>query len=254
MGKMKLILFVFAFLFISLASADLYKLGNPINIEHSVRIDGAPTTSAVCNITVWNPENKRLINFSQMTPQTSSKTYNFTVNQNFTNSIGTYRYDITCLQAGLNQTDTFSYDITPSGKEYSTAQSITYFFLFLIAIFFFIFFTVGFMNIQWTNDPDDLGGDITKINYKKYLKPMFFIFSYGSLIIISYMAWDISAGVLFFQGIGKFFWFISRFLLSLAMPFFIIVMAISVFRFIQDKKLQNLMEQGFSFSEKGEKF
>ena len=106
---------ILAFLFsISLASAVTYQQWTDVQIRHPIRIDGAPSSAILANITIRNPDNL-VISTGRMTFNSSTLDYNYTLFGGKTGDLGTYNYDITATGSGINQTSSFSFDITPSG-------------------------------------------------------------------------------------------------------------------------------------------
>jgi len=102
------------FLSLSLVSAATYKQWTPIELRHPIRIDGAPSSSILANITIRNPDNL-VISSGEMTFNSSTLDYNYTLVSGRTGDIGTYNYDITASGNGLNKTESFSFEVTPSG-------------------------------------------------------------------------------------------------------------------------------------------
>ena len=129
------------------------KQGEAVDLRVPVRINGG-LGAASCNITVIDPNNTIIVNFLQMTDQTSYQ--NYTLNSSQTSTKGTYDYCVTCSDGTLNQTECFDFFVNPSGIEPSQQRtdSITrsVYFLFGIAIIMFLsfFFATQSVPVKWT--------------------------------------------------------------------------------------------------------
>ena len=145
---------IYNFLFLlGITSAETYQQGQEVNLRIPVRVNGG-LAAAVCNITVTSPNNTILVNFLEMTDQTSY--HNYTLSTAQTASKGTYSYCVTCFSGGLNQTGCSEFFINPSGIEptQQRTDSITrsVYFLFGIALILFLsfFFAKQSVPVKWT--------------------------------------------------------------------------------------------------------
>lgn len=248
-----LLLLAFALLIsMSLVEAKPYQQFTAIDIRHSVRINDAPTTSALCNITIINPVQDVMANFKPMTANANSQTYNFTLDGTNTTITGTYNYDITCIDipTGFNKTDSFTFEVNHSGKEYTVAQSITYLFLFILSIFFFGLTLYGAIKIPYSEGrmQDDNTGDIhiSSINYVKYFKLMCIVLCYCFLIMLSFLGWNIATGMLEFLTIGYIFQMIFWILLGFLLPLLFIIVIEVIRKLINDKRLREEIRERFT--------
>lgn len=254
MATSKLVLLIASLLFVFLApqisGAEFHEQSTPLNIKHSVRFQDAPTTSASCNITVFDPDQEILVNFRPMTPNSLSQTYNYTLPASNTSELGDYCYDVTCSLNGINQTDPFCIEVNVTGKDYTIAQSITYFFLFFLSMFFFGVCLYGALTIPKENEKvqnTETGEIVTwRINYKKYLKMLCIVLCYAFLIILSFLGWNISYGLLTFLTIGYLFKMSFYVLIALFIPTLIIIFVIGIQNMMEDKKLMKEWREGFN--------
>lgn len=230
---------------ISNVSAEFYKRNSPIDVRHSVRTNEATTSTALCNITIFNPNSQLLVNFQRMSFQSSSQTYNYTLPSSNTSVIGQYKYDITCADAGYNQTEQFTFDINPNGREYTTAESLTYIIMFFVSIFFFGLFTYYATIIKWENIRDS-EGILVQINYKKNLKLLFIGLAYITFMWISYMAYNISLGFLQLDGMADLFYLVFKFMIALAWPITIVFSLIFFITYVQDLQLNKKLQRGLT--------
>lgn len=91
-----------------------YKLHNNIDIKNPCYFNGTYCLStAVCNITVYDPDNLIIVNNRAMTYQTSY--FNYTLpTGNYT--IGLYKNDMVCTQSGISGAQTFYFEIITGGN------------------------------------------------------------------------------------------------------------------------------------------
>lgn len=242
MGKKVITLLLVFIIFISFVSAITYRANNKIDIRHSVRVNDAPTSSASCNITIYDPNSIVLVEYSPMSYSSSSQTYNYTLPSSNTSEFGEYNYDVTCLDGVFNKTDSFSFDISPNGKEYTISESITYIFVLLLTISLFILCFYSAMKIKSDNHRNDIG-EIIQVNWKKHLKLLLIVMCYIILLWINYITWNITFAYISLP-ISRFFWFVHRTLFSLLIPIGITYVIFALILFIHDLKLTKLVEKG----------
>lgn len=215
--------------------------GSSWDIIHAIRVAGAPTNTALCNITVADPDNNILVNFKPMTNTTQF--YNYTLPASNTSKLGLYNYDITCLQSGLNATNSFSFEVTPTGKTFSTAQSIIYIFALIFGLVLFLLVLYGAIAIPYNNNRNE-EGMVIKVNDLKYAKIFLWFMSYMILIFIAYLGWNISFGFLNFG--ANFFYFIFWVLISGLLPIIVMFSIVSIINLVNDKRLKDGISNGFN--------
>lgn len=239
-----LILFI-VLLLVSSVSGEiiLFRQGEPVRISHPIRIDGAPSSSIVANITVKQPVSNIITAVSNMTYNSNILEHEISLNSGNSSKIGVYEYCISGTNGTVSDTECFEYEVTITGVKPSTSQGIIYFFLGSLSIIFFGLTLFGAIKIKWKNPRNDRGV-ILGINDLKYLKLFLWFVSYLILIFIffsfrhvSFIAnWDVAGN--FFNGT---FWFLIVFLL----PIFILTVTSAFVSFFADKKILRLIERGF---------
>ena len=143
------------FIFFLPASSGLtFRQNSAADIKSEVRLNGAvPPASALCNISVYYPNNSILVDFRQMTNQGSY--FNYTINSSQTSLKGNYNYCVTCSSSGLNETDCSKFIINLGGIEPSQLRTDTstrniYIFLGLGLLAFLGFFLTGKLPVRLT--------------------------------------------------------------------------------------------------------
>jgi len=134
-----LIFLLFVVVIINFVSAtEVFRQNEEVNLIKSVRVNGGLSTDLLCNITVTNPNGLVIVEFSEMTNQTSFHNFTFPIN-NIT-ELGIYDYDIYCTDGNLNATNSYQFDVTPSGKRFETSDAIIFAIIivsmFLVSLFF----------------------------------------------------------------------------------------------------------------------
>lgn len=217
-----------------------------INLWRSVRNGDFPTT-AICSITVSNPNLNIIIPFRNMTYNPNAQIYNYTVSASNTTLLGTYLYDITCTNStlGLNKTISDSFNITPNGQEYTISQSFTYFIILVILVVLFGLSLYASLVVPMKNERK-IDGEIMMINYRKYFKMFCMAMTYVFLVWIVYITSAISYGYLQLQGIGVFFRYIYTMLLAMMLPVMIMIVIIGLIYYINDKKIEKYIKMGVS--------
>lgn len=238
-----LILFVSILPLISAQGDKFYKQNEDINFAHSVRLNGFPNDNILCNFTAFDPEGITIVEFKQMTYNSTAKTVNYTLNSSQTSKIGQYCYDVTCTVNSFNSTDDFCVEINPTGSEFTISQSVLYMFVLFLSLSLLGLFIYWAYTIPWTHSRDG-DGFIIKVNYKKHLKLFFICLSYLMILWISYVTWSITLGYLNFTPVPYFFRFIWRTMLAFMTPIFIAGGIIFFIIFLQDLKLEKAVNRG----------
>ena len=245
MGKNVINLIIVSLLLISLVGAVTYRASTDIDIRHSIRVNDAPTSTASCNITIFDPNFKILAFYRPMTFTASSQTYNYTLLAINDSQTGTYNYDVTCLDGAFNKTQSFRFDVSNNGQEYTISESLTYIFALILSIGLFCICLWGAITISPENMRNE-DGYIMKINYKKHLKFFLGVVCYLILVWIFFVAWNISLAYLALDSVASFFWFIHRTLYVLMIPVGICYVLFQVISFVNDLRLSERIEKGFS--------
>lgn len=96
------------------------------------------SSSAVCNITVWMPNNAILISDQTMT--NNGAYHNYTLNTTQTDLVGDYESSIMCCDGDECNFDTFLFKVTPSGHLYNDSEAMIYGIILVGLLVFIIFF------------------------------------------------------------------------------------------------------------------
>lgn len=112
--------------------ATSYKQERAIDIQEPCFNNGTYcSTSAICNITIYNPQSTVLVANQRMTNKVSY--HNYTLAASSTDEIGIYKYDVSCCDytgGVLCSADTFDFEITPSGF----TETLGFYFIALVII------------------------------------------------------------------------------------------------------------------------
>lgn len=226
---------------ISIVGAETYKQYDEINIRHSVRLNDAPTSTAQCNITIYNPDWDVLASYCEMTNDANSNTFNYTLND--TTELGVYNYDITCTDSDLNITESYNFEITATGKEFTTPQSIMYVLLLLLLVAIFVFSLYFAITIRWQNERNNLN-ELMQINYRKYLKLFSITICYIMLLWGTFIGWSLSTGFIHFNFLGGFFRVLFVIMTALTFPVIASIIILGLISWIRDRKLSDYIDRG----------
>ena len=103
-----MIMFIFLVSFSSVSAINTYQIDTNVSIKHPVRADGVPVPTAVCSISVLNPDTDTIVNYQTMTNGTDF--HNYSVSDSLNNQVGLYDYFITCSDDTNTQTNSFQYE------------------------------------------------------------------------------------------------------------------------------------------------
>lgn len=235
------------FILIANVGATSFRTNEPYNIRHSVRVNGVPTSTALCNITVLDPTNIVIVSFKAMSYDSSTQTYNYTLPGSNTSKIGDYCYDITCSDptSHENATDHFCAPATPAGMDLGIGQSIIYFILLGLSFVFLGGFIYGAVVIPFKNkrNPEN---QVVAINNFKYLKILFIALSYILLMWIAYLLYNISYAFIYIKMFSDIFLFLFRLLIGFMWPIIVVTIMLSIYLWAIDKKTQKKLERGLT--------
>lgn len=167
----------------------------------------------------------------------------YSFNYNKTDALGTYIVNGFGDLDGVKTSWSYTFNITNTGTEATIAQAIIYFIaiLLLSALFAFCFYWA--VSLPWSHTRDE-DGYILQFNDLRYVKMMMWFVSYILLIGISWLAYNITWGLLSFNTAGNIFNFVYWFLISLLFPILVLFAITTVVNFIFGKKLQDAMRGG----------
>lgn len=211
------------------------------------RVDSCVNLLQVCSNCTYN-------NITSVTYPNSSTAFNDPIemskngnqyNLTFCNTKNEGRYIVNGYGDldGIKTVWSYTFDINPIGREYTTAQSITYIILIVLVIIILSACIIGIIKIKPKNvvSSDDR---ILEINWKKYLRWFLFGMSYICIMALSYFAWNISFAFLSFSALSGFFKMIFTMLTGLAVPIFIVSAVIIIITYINDKKWYDQLQRG----------
>lgn len=132
----KLIILLLLVLFIPSVLGVTYAENEDMFISHSVRIDGTPSSTIVCNVTVLDPDEITVVSYDAMINNATTQKHEYTVPN--INKTGEWCYDLTCFGSTQNATSSFCKQVTPNGEEPSTASGIFYIGVFAVLVIFLI--------------------------------------------------------------------------------------------------------------------
>ncbi len=230
---------------ISAVETLTYQIDTNITIRESCHNNGSLcSSSAICNITVFNPKGVNLVDNLAMTQDPSLAFFNFTINSTDSDTIGFYRYDIVCSDVGNTNFGSFNLQVTGGGVDPSLPQVITNGLLLAIIVFVFIFNVWGFTRLSWTNKQD---GEVITINYMKHVKTFLFFTAYLMLIFIAYVGWAMSTQLIYLDFAQSLMRFIFWGLFGSLFPFFVGLWVFTIIFLLNDKKMQKAIVRGLPF-------
>lgn len=98
-------------------SADLvFQQSTIVDIKIVCINAGYCSSSSICNVSVFNPEELTLLDGIQTTRASNLAFHNFTLNSTHTNTLGEYRVAGFCKDGSVTQLIDFTFDITADGK------------------------------------------------------------------------------------------------------------------------------------------
>lgn len=206
----------------------------PLNIIHTVSFNGIPTTSASCNITVFDPDNNVIVSAAPMTAIASSKTYNYTLNASQNSKIGDLCYDVACVQSNENNTEHFCIPITTTGKAYTTADSLTNLLILIVSICLFCLFIWIPNYISMDGERNEYGELVRIPLFKRQAKVFLYAMAYLTFVWLMYVIYNLTLGYSQLQAVSSFFWFVHRVFFVMLWPFLSCYVIISLIMFFKD--------------------
>ncbi len=242
----KLFIFVaMAFVMISFASAiNTFEATEAIDFKEPCFNEGAYcSAAAVCNITITLPNQTLIVAGAGM--QNQGAFHNYTLSAEETTPLGIYERCITCTDVTLSDAVCKDFEITPTGKQFTTADSITYVILLFVALTLFGLSLWGALAIRWSNFWFD-DGELAGISSLKYLKLGCMLFAYLSLMFITYISRGIATNLLHFDLASGIFIWISGTLLVFLFPILVVLVIFGLKALIMDVKFYKEVERGFA--------
>lgn len=229
MAKKKVWLFILILLALPLVASQVYRQGEDVLISRAVRIDGAPSTSISCNITVEDPDTEIIIYYEPMVNNATTQRHEYLLAGSNTSAItGEYCYELTCRGDGENATESFCFEATPDGSKPDTSQGIIYIGIIIIS------FVAFMICLLWCFNEHE----------RKYLKLGLGLFSYILLNWLIFILWQLSHNYLMMAGLAsilRIFFFVS---LVGMFPAFILAFLLTLAEIKNDKFTQHLLKRG----------
>lgn len=145
--KILAIMFMSIFL-ISLVSALTFKQNEQADIKIVCINAGYCTASAICNASVFDPDNIVILDGVQATQSPSLAYFNITLNSTQTTKLGQYTVGGFCKDGSVTQLIDFNFEVNTTGNELELPESLVNIFL----ILFFIGLLVGTHHIAKKTD------------------------------------------------------------------------------------------------------
>ncbi len=112
----KMWFFLLILLVFPIVDGVTFKQFEDMRITYEVRTNDAISSTAVCNITVKDPDQITLVSFQEMTNNLTTQEHEYTVSANQIVKTGDYCHGITCTDVGFNKTVSFCDDVTSTGR------------------------------------------------------------------------------------------------------------------------------------------
>lgn len=194
-----------------------------------------------CNITIENPSQQIIIRNEGMTK--NETVYNLTLFSNQSSILGFYKNDVCCNNGTSGGCETFFHKITPTGVEDTLTQAIIYIIVLLIAMTSFFTFTFFAIKLNGDRFKRDDEANVIDINQLRHLKPLFWYFSYFSLMWIFFIGWQLTSGFLLLDFTSQVLYFFFILMLIFAFPSLVILIYATAVNMITDKKLGNVFRR-----------
>lgn len=195
-----------------------------------------------CNVTMvsWPNETIALTN-QEMTE--NLKTYNYTLDADYTEPIGQYTWCYDCGNSEEALTGCIDFDVTYTGHELTSAMATTYIVLLLIVIFMIVSSVILYRQLPSDNMRDD-AGRIIQISWLKYFRPvaggMIYVFMFSLLFLAS----NIATAYLPTSMFANFLFMLAMLMGWLGVPMVIIIL-IRIFEgILVDNKMLRQIERG----------
>ncbi len=219
---------------------EVYRQNQPINIIHSITLNGFPSSTISANITISDPFNE-IVAVGTMEFNSNNHQYQYNLTIGNTSRLGLYEYCISASDSGLNKTECFNYEVTLTGDKPTTAQSNIYWVIAFVSIILFLLSLTGAILIPYGNKKNEQGY-IVQMNDLKYIKLLLWFITYLILTFITFAFSNISQ-VANWDVAYRFLNFLFISLISFMLPVFILLIVFSFIRFWEDKKTKQLLNR-----------
>jgi len=246
-NKHLIMLMMFIFLF-SFSSAIETNFGSYIKGENLTLKQTCGDCSYINITSVQYPNGTTFISNVQMTKDDTLYTYE--IDGNLLDKNGVYL--VTGRGDPYGNNETFSYDFTirNTGNELDLPQVMLYLMLFFILCVCLLISLYVSIVVKFENSKD-IGGNIIRINYKKYIKLLSLGFSYVFFTTIIFFAWNLIYAYSYWENLALFFRYSYTLLMIGALLFLPVLFIISIVHYINDKKIEGYINKmGLSYNGK----
>ena len=172
--------------------------------------------------------------------------YNSVYNYSFcdTNVTGIYVYLTQGDLDGATTTGNELFTITETGTALNDSQTTLYSILIFIVFLVFVISVYGTIKLPMKNPRSEEDDQILGVSNLKYAKILLGYFSYMVLLFIFGIGEDLTTNYLPLTSVHTFFDLGYLYLVILALPLLFMTFAIFVISWINDKKIQRILERG----------
>lgn len=241
----KFLLLFFGIFLISLVSAqvDTYKQNTEVDLKITCINNGYCSSSAICNASVFDPDNIIILDGVQATQSSSLASFNITLNSTQTSKLGQYQVTGFCKDGSVAKDIGFNFDVTYTGKVL-TPQITGIYFLSTFIIIFLGILLILLINKLPSKDATDEDGTILEISNLKHLRPVLWGFVWGLVLALLFVISNITIaflpslmfGNLFFAFYQIMFW-----MTIIAIPIWFIWIFTGIFK---DREYKRMVERG----------
>lgn len=219
---------------------DVYKVNEEADIRVICDNNGFCGTNAQCNVTIVYPNNSLLVSNAIMT--NNNAYHNYTVGAGQNDVTGTYEVFGQCTDAGISQVFDFDYEVTGIGYKLETSDSILYFIYILAFLFVFLISLFGAVTIPFRNKMNP-AGELTGINYMKYLKIACAVNIYIMLLFFAGTMKSVFEFFLMYDNLSAYFSWMYSIMFATIYPFAIMTVLTIFLLLLEDKKVRNELKQ-----------
>lgn len=231
--------------FVSLVGAQpVYQQSIDVELNLPCTINGALCSpSATCQFSITNPLGQILLNQENMTQVGGLFVYQLNGSQ--ITEVGEYKFPVTCCESGTCSTRHLTFIVTPSGKIGTSGEAITYTILIFVVLTLMTLCIIGAIKIN-KEHYYDVGGNLLKLSYGKYLKMGLWWLSILFLWFLLFLGWQTAEKILMFAFMVTIFKMLFMILTILIAPSFIAFVVLVIIQWTADLKLWELAERGLS--------
>ena len=233
--KILIIMFIGIFL-ISLVSALTFTQNEEVDINIVCINAGYCTASAICNASIFDPDNIIILDGVQATQSISLAYFNITLNSTQTSKLGEYQVSGFCKDGSVTQIIDFIFIITQTGTILETGESLTYFILAFGVLILFIISFYFMISTPYGNETNEEGA-VMKISKLKYVKLGLILLTWVLFTWFLNILIGLSDNYVTLTMFYGFFGFIFETMNALALPLGIFILVLSGYEIIKDTNI-----------------